>query len=332
MVARGQGRRSSKGGSKSVRTGRTAKPKRPSRTRRRVTKKGAFFGRRALLWVGLVLLICGGTVLLWGWPRFQEHLSLPKSSVLPKPRPSIPLSPQSRGKEGRDVPVPPRPRVAILIDDLGWNSQVARSLLDIDAPLSFAVLPYLPHSKSIAHWAREKHRDVLLHLPLEPHGYPQIDPGKGALLKGMSEDRLEERLSHDLEAIPYAVGVNNHMGSRFTEDERAMRVVLRVLKKRGLFFLDSRTSSRSVGYDLARELGLKTGRRWVFLDHPDGEKGADAASIEGQLWKLSKLAKREGQAIAIGHPHASTIEALRHTLPRLIAEGVEVVPVSALMH
>jgi polysaccharide deacetylase 2 family uncharacterized protein YibQ len=111
-----------------------------------------------------------------------------------------------------------------------------------------------------------------------------------------------------------------------------MRVVLRALKKRGLFFLDSRTSSMSVGYDLAREMGLKTGRRRVFLDHPDGEKGADAASTEGQLRKLSKLAKREGQAIAIGHPHAGTIEALRHTLPRLIAEGVEVVPVSALMH
>lgn len=268
--------------------------------------------------------------------RPKVHPEAPVAPSRPKRRAASPLAPPPKAPPGPSAPPhrvqeshpEPQGRIAIVIDDLGWDPKVARALLELDLPLTFAILPSLPYSEGVARQALQKRREILLHLPMEPHGYPEVDPGKGALLREMDEATLESLLLQDLKGIPSPVGVNNHMGSSFTEDDRAMRVVLKLLKRRGLFFLDSRTSPDSVAYEVAKELGLKAGRRQVFLDNGDQ---ANVAAVERQIWRLVRIAQKEGQAIGIGHPHPYTLEALRQTLPQLKANGVEVVPVSRLV-
>lgn len=269
-------------------------------------------------------------------PRPKAHGEAPIAPSRSGEQVPSPLAPPLQGSPHPGVPphragkpdTGPRARIAIVIDDLGWDPEVADTLLELDFPLTFAILPSLPYSESVARRATQKRREILLHLPMEPQGYPAMDPGKGALLREMDEETLESLLLQDLKGIPNPAGVNNHMGSSFTEDERAMRVVLKVLRRRGLFFLDSRTSPHSVAYEVAKELGLKAGRRQVFLDNGDQ---ADPAAVEKQIWRLAHIAQKEGRAIGIGHPHPYTLEALRRTLPQLKADGVEVVPVSRLV-
>jgi hypothetical protein len=230
---------------------------------------------------------------------------------------------------GPEVAKPERPvegRIAIVIDDLGYDKQMAIRFLRLDAPLSFSVFPFAPHSAAFARKATGEGRDVLLHLPMEPKGYPEQDPGKGGLLTTMNEEEIISQLEADLTAIPYAKGVNNHMGSRFTEDSELMRIVLRGIQKRDLFFLDSRTTARTVGFELAKEMGIKTGQRNVFLDND-----RDVSKIKTQIAELVKLSKKNGGAIGIGHPHPEMLQALQETIPLFRQNGIEVVPVSTLL-
>ena len=217
-------------------------------------------------------------------------------------------------------------RIAIVIDDLGYDRQTGRALLRLDAPLSFSVFPFAPHSRELAMEASEEGRDVLLHLPMEPKGYPGQNPGEGRLLTTMGEKQLLAQLDRDLSAVPYVKGVNNHMGSKFTENSELMRIVLKDIGQRGLFFLDSRTTPHTVGFRVAQELGIKTGQRSVFLDND-----RDVAKIKTQLAELVALSKKNGHAIGIGHPHPETLRALREALPSLRDNGIEVVPVSMLL-
>ena len=221
----------------------------------------------------------------------------------------------------------PAYKVAIIIDDLGYNNHKADELLNIDAKLSFSVFPLAPNSKSIAEKANAMGKDVMLHLPMEPYKYPEKNPGNGSLLLRMSDEELEEILDRDIESVPFIKGINNHMGSRFTEDPKKMMVVLKKLDKEGLFFLDSLTSSDSVGYKLAKEVGLDTAARDIFLDN---EK--DIEYISSQVDKLIKISKKRGYAIGIGHPYPSTIEALKLLIPELKTKGIEVVPISHLVN
>ncbi|MDY6854922.1 MAG: divergent polysaccharide deacetylase family protein [Thermodesulfobacteriota bacterium] len=218
-------------------------------------------------------------------------------------------------------------RVAIIIDDLGYNNHKADELLKIDAKLTFSVFPLSPHSKSIAEKANAMGKEVMLHLPMEPYKYPEKNPGNGTLLLSMSDEELEEILVRDIQSVPFIKGINNHMGSRFTEDHRKMMIVLKKLEKKGLFFLDSLTTSDSVGYKLAKEIGLDTAARDIFLDN---EK--DFEYISAQVDKLIKISKRRGYAIGIGHPYPSTIDALKRLIPGLEAKGIEVVPISHLVN
>jgi polysaccharide deacetylase 2 family uncharacterized protein YibQ len=221
---------------------------------------------------------------------------------------------------------PPMARVAIVIDDMGWDLPMAQALLDLDVPLSFAIMPQSPYQSATAAAVQQHGRDILLHLPMEPHGYPQVNPGRHALLSNMSPPELTAQLQVALQALPMAVGVNNHMGSRLTESSQVMRVVMRELQQRDLFFLDSRTSSHSQAYQIAREMGVRAGQRQVFLDHD-----VQPEQISYRLHQLVNLARKHGRAIGIGHPHMETLRALQQLIPELHAAGIEIVPVSHLI-
>lgn len=222
--------------------------------------------------------------------------------------------------------IPLKGRIAIVIDDLGQDKRAAMDLLGLEAPLSFSVFPFAPYSREIAEKASEDGRDVLLHLPMEPKDYPTQNPGKGGLLTTMEKKQLLSQLEKSLSAIPYARGVNNHMGSKFTEDPELMRVVLEDIQRRGLFFLDSRTTPKTVGFEIARGIGLKTGQRNVFLDNE-----RDISKIKARISELIALSHKNGGAIGIGHPHPETVQAIREALPSFRENGVELVPVSSLL-
>ena len=218
------------------------------------------------------------------------------------------------------------PQVAIVIDDLGWDLGAAQVLLAMDIPLGFAILPNTPFKDFIAQEAQRRGKDILLHLPMEPYSYPQIDPGWPVLLSTMNTSELAIQIESALAAVPAAVGVNNHMGSRLTEDRHAMHVVMQLMKHRNLFFLDSRTSQKSLAYQIAREVGVRTAQRHVFLDNE-----ADARKISQQLHRLAALAREHGKAIGIGHPYPETVQSLRYTLPEIRQTGVEIVSISRLV-
>ncbi len=230
-------------------------------------------------------------------------------------------------EEPPSIPVPePVARVAIVIDDMGTDLGKLESLIDLDVPVTVSVLPHLRHSRDVAEMAHASGLEVMLHLPMEPINPTVNNPGDGALFTGMPTDEIRSLLLADIESIPYLSGVNNHMGSRFTEDERGMRVVFEVLSQRGFFFLDSRTSPRSIALKLAHEFGVRSASRNVFLDNK-----REKEYIRGQFEELLRVARKRGRAIAIGHPYPETISVLKEALGSLEDEGIEVVSVSELM-
>jgi polysaccharide deacetylase 2 family uncharacterized protein YibQ len=216
--------------------------------------------------------------------------------------------------------------LAIIVDDMGSSMQEANALLAIQLPLTFSIIPGLAKARGVAEAVHAKGGEIMLHMPMEPQGYPEQKLEKNGLLVSMASSDITARVGQYLQDIPQAVGANNHMGSRFTEQEEKMRPVLALLKERGLFFIDSKTSPRSVGYRLAREMGLDSGARSVFLDNVQ-----DVAAIKTQLLTAANLARRRGNVIAICHPHAATIKALREGMPQLAQEGITFVTASQLV-
>ena len=173
--------------------------------------------------------------------------------------------------------------------------------------------------------ARAKGHELMLHVPMEPSS-SSINPGLNVLLSGMPEDELLKNITWSLDQMTGYVGINNHMGSRFTSDRASMKIVVSALKAQGYMFLDSVTSSKTVAHDIARQGGIPYAVRNVFLDHKD-----DLAAIKTQLRRTEQIAKRTGVAIAIGHPRDNTIEALREWLPDLNERGFQLVPISAVV-
>ena len=214
--------------------------------------------------------------------------------------------------------------VALVIDDLGRSVATVDRLVALGVPLSFAVLPFESKTAQVVSALRSRGLEYLLHLPME--GASGANPGPGALRVGMTEGEIDLATRNAIEAVPGAVGVNNHMGSIVSSNRRSMEVVIERLSDQGLFFLDSRTSPESVGHTVALELGVPTARRHVFLD---GERSEMA--IERQLRVGVELAAREGSAIMIGHPYEETLAVLERQVPSLVAAGVRFVPVSYLL-
>ncbi|MDD2271680.1 MAG: divergent polysaccharide deacetylase family protein [Desulfuromonadaceae bacterium] len=217
-------------------------------------------------------------------------------------------------------------RLAIIIDDMGSGLSEARLLTAIKVPLTFAIIPGLRADKEVAAYAANNKIETMIHVPMQPKGWPERRLEANGLLVTMDTVELQERVSEFAQQFPRAVGVNNHMGSEFTEHVEQVIAVLQALKKNNLFFVDSVTSPESVGLKVAQRLGIRSARRNVFLDN-EQEQGY----ILGQLNQAVRLARKNGSAIAICHPHPVTIATLAAALPALAGQGVTLVPVSQLV-
>ncbi len=218
------------------------------------------------------------------------------------------------------------PKIAIIIDDIGYDKRLAMALFDLDKDITFSVLPFSPFGKILAGRLSAKGAELMLHLPMEPTQYPRVNPGPGALLSSMTPDDLLTQLRRDLDAVPGVVGVNNHMGSRLTSLSPKMNQIFTVLKKENLFFIDSRTAPDSKGEASARLFRLKFSHRDIFLDN-----NQNIEYISGQFRKLVKRAEKQGHAIGIGHPYQATLDSLKIELPKLKGR-VQVVPASRLVN
>ncbi|MBN2419158.1 MAG: divergent polysaccharide deacetylase family protein [Deltaproteobacteria bacterium] len=205
-----------------------------------------------------------------------------------------------------------RPKISIIIDDLGYESDLAFSFLELDTPLTFSILPYGPFTKLLSENAINNGHEVLLHLPMEPKGYPSVNPGPGSLLLSMKDFEISSALEKALTEIDGAVGISNHMGSAFTESREKMMIVLSKIKEKGLFFIDSRTTSGTVGFQEAKNIGLPAASRNVFLDND-----LDKKAIKMQIERLLNIARHSGSAIGIGHPHEETLSVLQEYFPEL---------------
>ncbi len=220
-----------------------------------------------------------------------------------------------------------QPRIAIIIDDLGYQLDAGRRAIDLPGPVACAILPGTPRARQLAKVAHEQGKEVLLHLPLqaiEEQGPP--DPGRITL--DMSRDRFAEVFAEAIESVPFATGVNSHRGSLLTRHPGHMRWLMEDIRARdGLFFVDSYTTHESVALKIAAETGVAALKRDVFLD-------ADPApeAIQRELERLKAIAKQRGHAVAIAHPHTATLEILERELPRLQAAGFEIVPISELVN
>lgn len=223
------------------------------------------------------------------------------------------------------TPLPAEARIAIVIDDLGNDRDAVERIARLPYPVAGAVLPGLADSAEAARRLAESGKEVLLHLPMEPDGYPSVRPGPGVVLRSDSDEQIAQTVIADLASVPGAVGVNNHMGSAATADARVMRAVVRVLGRRGLFFLDSRTTEATVARRVADEASIPSVSRQVFLDAV--EKGP---AIEHAYRELLAKAKKDGAALAIGHPHPETLALLERELPKLREQRIALVRVSQL--
>lgn len=222
--------------------------------------------------------------------------------------------------------IPAGPLMAIIMDDLGRSTYTAEALTLIPHQVTFAILPDEPHAAQVAELAHAAGREVMLHAPMEPQGYPAVNPGEDALFVRYSDTEIRRRFDLLLAKIPFVSGTNNHMGSRFTEDARALAPVMESLKEKGLFFIDSRTTGHSRVPEVAHRYGVQTMNRDVFLDNV-----AKVDAIAQEIRKLEGKARGHGMAIGICHPYPETLQALRRELPGLVARGITVVPVSVLL-
>jgi uncharacterized protein len=241
----------------------------------------------------------------------------PRASASPRPTLSPSAAATPRGE-------PSVPRIAIVIDDLGNDVPAVERIARWPYEVCGAVLPVLPASSRTARQLEESGKQVLLHLPMEPRN-PRMRPGPGVVLRSQTEEQIAQTLESDLDSVPGAAGVSNHMGSAATADSRVMRAVARVLARRGLFFLDSRTTGATVAGEAAREERVPTVSRRVFLDDV-----ATEVEVRKALDELIARARTEGFAVGLGHPYAATLAVLERELPTLSQRGVRLVPVSEL--
>lgn len=296
-------------------------------------KAASVLGWKHLLPV-LVLLVVLLVALEW-LKRGHKQEPLPEPVkppvALQQPPAAYPQQQYTSSANGQKVTVAqqksfPKGSLAIVVDDMGSSMKEVQELAAINLPLTFAIIPGLPKAKAVAEYAHAKGRDVIIHIPMEPQGYPAQRVETNALLMSSSAQEIEGRIKDFIREIPFVSGANNHMGSRFTESEVQMKPVIATLKENGLFFIDSRTSPKSVGQKIAAGMGIRTASRNVFLDN---EQSVEA--IKRELVAAARMAGKKGGAIAICHPHPVTIQALREIMPRLAEEGTVFVNAAQLL-
>lgn len=217
------------------------------------------------------------------------------------------------------------PRIAIIIDDLGYQLAAGRRAIALPGPVSFAILPHAPRAEILARAANAEGKEILVHLPMQAAA--DRSPGEPGLTLDMSREQFRTTIDKAIDAVPFAIGFNNHRGSLITRHPGHMRWLMEELGLRErLFFVDSFTTHHSVALQVAAESGVRAIRRDVFLDaDPQPE------TIRAEFERLKSLARKRGTAVAIGHPYEVTLAFLESELPKLAAEGYELVPISALI-
>jgi uncharacterized protein len=263
-----------------------------------------------------------------GAPRPAVAAKPIEKASFPLPLPAPPPASATPAWQRFAVPAPPagdRPLVAVVIDDLGLDRRRTAAVIALPGPLTLSFMTYAQDLPDQAEAGRRAGHELLLHVPMEPIDRAQ-NPGPHALLVAMSPDEILAQLRWGLDRFGGFVGVNNHMGSRFTADARGMAVVMAELRRRGLLFLDSKTTATSAGMREAAANGVPHAARDVFLDDDPIR-----AAIDRQLARVERVARHSGSAIAIGHGHDPTIAALRSWLPTLREKGFALVPLSALV-
>ncbi len=254
-------------------------------------------------------------------PGAGEPSPTPAEPVVEAPEPAGPVRIERQ-------PPPPAsdgpPRISIVVDDLGRGLRDLDELDRLGIALTYSVLPFETHTSQVVATLRSRGVEYLCHLPMEAKS--GANPGPGALLLTMTDEQLRAATLDALAAVPGAAGVNNHMGSSMASQQAPMQAVLEVLSQQGLYFLDSRTSADTIGYSLARHLGLKAAERQVFLDTV-----RDGVFIRAQFDALLATARQRGAAIAIAHPYRETLQILAAAIPAARAQGFEFVTVSALL-
>lgn len=287
----------------------------------------------------LFLLIAFLLAAFVSWALFGQIYSEPRRPVRiaesPKASPNSPAATErpSFPPLASASPVPsPTPNatpgaftVAIIIDDAGQWPTTERGYLALPIPLTLSVLPHVRYTSQIAKEAVDAGKGVMLHLPMEPLG--RDTAGHGEITTAMSDAQIAAQTEDDIAQVPLAKGLNNHEGSKASADSRVMRDVMAVVKAHDLFFVDSRTNTQSVGERAAQDAGVPAAARSVFLDNK-----ADVAYTEKMLEQTVAIAKRDGSAIAIGHPRPTTLAALQSMYPKMQAEGVQFVLASELVH
>jgi polysaccharide deacetylase 2 family uncharacterized protein YibQ len=261
-------------------------------------------------------------------PAASALVGAPVRIVGPDETVPEPVAPLRSTWERYAAPMPPIDTlswVAVVIDDLGIDQAATRRTLAMPAPLTLSFLPYGRDLAAHSSAARVNGHEVLIHLPMQPDSNG-ADPGPEALLMGLPDSEFARRLVQAIDAVPGAVGINNHMGSRLTRDPPSMVQVMTALRARGLMFLDSRTTAESIAMETAIQQRVPALERDVFLDHTD-----DPESIRLHLATLEQIARRRGSAIAIGHPRANTLAALAEWRKGLAVRGLTLVPLTAVL-
>jgi polysaccharide deacetylase 2 family uncharacterized protein YibQ len=260
----------------------------------------------------LMLIPIGGILLFFFWSFLNNALS-----ELQRPKPS------EKPVTASAIPERHRGDIVLILDDVGFDHQPLSQAMTIDPNVNFAILPNGTRSTEFAAVLHDRGFELLCHLPMEPEGFPRISPGTGAVLTSMSDAEIVRTTRANVDAIRFARGVNNHMGSRATADRRVMADVLGALPQ-GMYFIDSKTTGNSVAGSLAHSMNVKTASRNVFLDDAQ-----DDAAIRHQLGELSKAAATHGIAVGIGHMYPSTVRVLTEDAPALRANGFRFLRASA---
>lgn len=276
----------------------------------------------------LMAIPLGGLAIFFLWQWFN-------GGVTPKEAAREVREPGSGKLEEKPAPVPQsalppvRPKrrhrgdIVLIIDDLGFEGQSIEQVMSLDPNLNCSILPNGGRASEFAEKLHARGFEVLCHLPMEPKG--RETPGRNAILTSMSDEEIARTTRENIEAVPHARGVNNHMGSRATTDRRVMSSVIRALPD-GLYFIDSRTTGASIAADVAREMNVRTATRNVFLDDVATER-----FVRKQLSVLASAAESRGVAIGIGHPYPVTMRVLAEELPELKARGFRLVRASSVV-
>lgn len=270
-------------------------------------------------------------------PATPELLLLP-SPIPPEPAQVVAIAPAGSGKSPVlgpkrlaawqifAVPSPAKPpMIAVIIDDMGLDRRRSEKILALPAPLTISFMAYAGNLPDQALAAHALGHELMMHVPMQPLS-ASFDAGPDVLTDDLPVEEVRRRIDRDLDRFTGYVGINNHMGSRFSANPAGMRIVMQALRQRGLLFIDSLTTGKSVGLAEARQAGVPAASRDIFLDDV-----VDEAAILAQLAKAEDQAKKTGSAIAIGHPHDATIAALSRWLPGLAARGITLVPVTSVV-